>query len=346
MFLVPILFPPKRPSEAVYLEHFQQKIPTKYEWILKYELPFKPSCIWKRLFLRLRNVAAESQQTDKVSEEHYWVDGCFFRLQKLLVEAEMSEHMQTSNKRFSYVMQVRILTPKNPQQVYVALKEEVGDYLFQWLNNSFVENIRFSLVRKSLQFDPPKMMHKLERKQPRHRGLGAAATALCAYCGLELALEESLERCENCMTKNFLIEKSFALAEVVSAGGFGRIFKAFHRHSGRFVSIKERKEEGETYYKLWKDEIAMLHRLEKETEMMSARVVCVLEESRLKIPQKFIVLEWIEGGNLLDIENHVEFLETLQSEESWLRMFLVFLSELSKLHSIHVAHRDIKVLLN
>ena len=59
-------------EEAELIEHEKSK------WILKYKLPFKPSSMWKTLFVRLRNKLVENDEEMEMFDEIYWIDGFVF----------------------------------------------------------------------------------------------------------------------------------------------------------------------------------------------------------------------------------------------------------------------------
>jgi hypothetical protein len=66
-FIVPLFFP-DNPPLSTNLEE------TKFDdkWIIKYSLPFKPSQIWKLLFMRIRQSIIEGVGNREISKENYW----------------------------------------------------------------------------------------------------------------------------------------------------------------------------------------------------------------------------------------------------------------------------------
>lgn len=132
-FIVPLLFPPSRPKQILNLELFNNNLQKNFEWILVYHLPFKPSSIWKRLFLRIRNVVVEKSENGNIDCEFYWIDGCFFQIDGLVVDLEITKVKNLSfEDQNNTNMNLKIISKENPLYFYQNMKMEIEDYLYKW----------------------------------------------------------------------------------------------------------------------------------------------------------------------------------------------------------------------
>ena len=77
-------------------------------WELEYFLPFKPSSLWKMLFMRIRKSCVGSETTVEMIEELYWMDGLIFYFgnkkiveEKSILELELvkSDNRETNGKK-------------------------------------------------------------------------------------------------------------------------------------------------------------------------------------------------------------------------------------------------------
>eukprot|EP01091_Cochliopodium_minus_P008760 TRINITY_DN2038_c0_g1_i1.p1 TRINITY_DN2038_c0_g1~~TRINITY_DN2038_c0_g1_i1.p1 ORF type:complete len:1330 (-),score=374.41 TRINITY_DN2038_c0_g1_i1:37-3537(-) len=59
-YSIPLLFPSLRPKQLIRGKLKMKEITKKKEWKIKYNLPFKPSSMWKMLFLRIRKVCVST----------------------------------------------------------------------------------------------------------------------------------------------------------------------------------------------------------------------------------------------------------------------------------------------
>ena len=66
-YIVPLFFPEKPPLMMEILD-----VQFCNEWKITYYLPFKPSSIWKLLFMRIRQSIVESEEKREISKENYW----------------------------------------------------------------------------------------------------------------------------------------------------------------------------------------------------------------------------------------------------------------------------------
>ena len=120
----------------------------------------------------------------------------------------------------------------------------------------------------------------------------------------------------------------------------GRLIKAKHKKTSSLVAIKERKKTEELYEKLWKNETFFLKKIEKESNVLIARLITKLVDTKTKKNSKYLLMEWVDGLTLVSYDD--PRLENLSEEIHFLRMFLILVLELNKLHNIRIVHHDIK----
>ena len=81
-YSVPFLFPFFKPDYyhniVLHGKKCLNEIKKKNEWKVKYYFKFKPSSIWKILFLKIRNSCIGSNQQYSIVDEIYWIDGFIF----------------------------------------------------------------------------------------------------------------------------------------------------------------------------------------------------------------------------------------------------------------------------
>lgn len=111
------------------------------------------------------------------------------------------------------------------------------------------------------------------------------------------------------------------------------------------VALKERINEKDKYVEIWKKEIETLKRICKEIpSLVTPRFICTLDDSKRKIEEKYIVMEWVEGSDLSKINLLFQTIkEQTEKEKEFLRMMLILINELQKMHSSFFIHRDIKL---
>ena len=85
-YLIPLLFPKNKPDSIFINDSSNQKtnisqktlssqIFKKNQWEMLYYLPFKPSALWKMLFIRIRNACVQNETIFEMFEEYYWMTG-------------------------------------------------------------------------------------------------------------------------------------------------------------------------------------------------------------------------------------------------------------------------------
>ena len=165
--------------------------------------------------------------------------------------------------------------------------------------------------------------------------------AICFYCSHETMVSEMAKECEICYSKNFLIENQFAIIKVIAQGGFGRVFKCFHFPTNTYVAIKERKDEKNI--EQWKKEIEMMKMIENQVScLIFPRIISVLDDIPSKSPQKYIVMEVVDGGSMKGFNQNFLKTHSFSEEKHFIEMILSFLFQLKILHENGYIHRDIK----
>jgi serine/threonine protein kinase len=98
------------------------------------------------------------------------------------------------------------------------------------------------------------------------------------------------------MSNQILLEKNFAMINVIGQGGFGRVFKMKHLKSGILVAVKERVKDDQVYVNAWNEEIKILQMIKKRIpDLTTSRFIGTLDDSVSNSKNKYILVEWIEG---------------------------------------------------
>jgi len=138
--------------------------------------------------------------------------------------------------------------------------------------------------------------------------------------------------CDNCFNE-YMIEKRFGILKVVGQGAFGRIYHVIHPKTGAIFALKERiSEKLPKHIEIWDDEIRIMEKIEaKIPELTFPRLVCALNDSSRKMKNKFLIMEWIEGGDLSNFGEKLKKIENfVLDEKEIVRMMLITLNELKK----------------
>ena len=78
VFIVPLLFPFLKPTDLKFNSTPLSKMKFSNFWEIVYFFPFKPSSLWKMIFLRIRRACVGSETSREMSDELYWMDGFYF----------------------------------------------------------------------------------------------------------------------------------------------------------------------------------------------------------------------------------------------------------------------------
>ena len=116
-----------------------------------------------------------------------------------------------------------------------------------------------------------------------------------------------------------------------------------HKKLDIIFAVKERIKENPTDIKTFENEVKILKKLEEKIpEITISRLITVLDDKSMGLKNKYLVLEWIDGGNLYSLNVSNVNIFHLESESDFLRMTLILLFHLQKIHSQNILHRDIK----
>src|SRR5712692_9603220 len=123
----------------------------------------------------------------------------------------------------------------------------------------------------------------------------------------------------------------------IASGSFGRVFRAEDPHTGQIVAIKVLRQR-------WSDDPHNIELFEREGKLGKSlrhpNIVSILDVSRDPASQQYyIVMEFVEGGNLRDF---LAIRKKLEPAEA-LRLLEDAVSGLAYAYSRGLAHRDIKL---
>ena len=293
----------------------------------------------KMLFLKIRKACIFSEERQTMLNEVYWMSGfVFFYFDQILHENESKStliEMETFDFKNNTKMQIIIKCNEHPEPVFQSVHQSVKEFVSQWMVPNLSKEINYKTFKKSLEHEDAISLNSNcnERK----------LKALCYYCGYEILFNKKSKNCEFCYSDNFLIENQFAILKVVAQGGFGRIFKALHIETEVVVSIKERKFEEEKFVESWNEEISSLHFIDTNIPLLKTpKLIGVLNDSSRQLAKKYLVLEWVEGGNMKAFHQKRLHHSKFNNEIDFLRLFLMLINQLHILHSKNCLHRDIK----
>ncbi len=126
--------------------------------------------------------------------------------------------------------------------------------------------------------------------------------------------------------------KDYEIIELLGSGGFGAVYKAKPRN-GSFVAIKETHYRNEQWLKMFSDEGELLRSITDEDFPK------VIEHFPYGNNRYYLVMELIEGDDLLDVLEKAKKPIELRKVLDWADKIL---ESLMSLHSKNIVHRDIK----
>lgn len=119
------------------------------------------------------------------------------------------------------------------------------------------------------------------------------------------------------------------------------MFKCIDVNKKTIVAIKERRDEKQLME--WRREMMLMKMIEKEvSSLIFPKMICVLDEKYSNVEQKYIVLEFVEGGNMKGFNQKFLKNNLFNSESDFIEMLLSFLIQVQLLHQNEIIHRDIK----
>ena len=254
-----------------------------------------------------------------------------------------------TNDKYVQVMQIKVKMDESPETLFKLICEAVRDFISQWIVSSVSKEINVKTFRNKEMFayeplvieESHNIAHlKMSILDVDEEDVDLKVRALCAFCVLPIILTKDTQECDKCTTKFFLVDLQYALVEMIKGGGEGRIFKAIHLPTSTTVAVKERLLDTEELVQYWNRGIQTLQYIEKAApNFTTSKLIAVLDDRERKIPEKYMVLEWVEGSDLASLKRDNS---SLRSEAHFLRMMLLLCNELSYLHEVGVLHRDIK----
>ena len=167
-FVVPLLFPSFKPSSSSLRSIIknlskknenQEKFKAEEwksfenEWIVDYYLPFKPSTVWKLLFMRIRGSCVGVNESEReMQEEMYWLNGFSFYLVendptkvKTFVELEIEEE----NELGQVVMKITIKSNLNDLNFfYSTLHLTIQAFVKEWIISDIYNRIYIKITKK------------------------------------------------------------------------------------------------------------------------------------------------------------------------------------------------------
>eukprot|EP01091_Cochliopodium_minus_P011605 TRINITY_DN3333_c0_g1_i1.p1 TRINITY_DN3333_c0_g1~~TRINITY_DN3333_c0_g1_i1.p1 ORF type:complete len:825 (-),score=271.19 TRINITY_DN3333_c0_g1_i1:1543-4017(-) len=324
-FLVPLLFPDRKPKQIFLTNPSSEEdgkdskvVAKKNDIKLKYYLPFKPSAIWKLFFASLRKACVGNEVNYEMLKEVYWMDGLFFYFKNELKESETTIleiqfspcEVNEDDKEFQELIEINIKTGTNSRNLVNLIDHSIKSFIYKWMSRD---------VQEQLVIEIPSDEEMLTLR------------AKCKHCGYTVVIDEKNSKCGSCMNK-YLISGQFAVVKDIGEGGFGRIYKAKHLGTAAMVAIKERiNEKSEEVYQNWQEEISTLKLIEKRCPTLTtAKLICVLHDTERGIPKKYLVMDFVDGGNFSKVGDVLMEIGKEERKMEILRMMLILLNELKK----------------
>jgi hypothetical protein len=176
-------------------------------------------------------------------DEIFWINGFIFcfcynndekeKENSTLVSLEfvVNEKEYEKKNNFNQVMQITIETNENPDPIFQSIQFCVKEFIEKNFFNRIYRDIKVRCFRNQNLLDGKLSFEnqsnfKVNSKKSFHSD---AKTASCAFCGLHLHLGEDISECENCYSKDFLIESKYALKNVFFIFFFISIYFIFYK---------------------------------------------------------------------------------------------------------------------
>ena len=158
-FVVPLLFPSFKPLSSSNMGLTKKNedwnnIEFENEWIVNYFLPFKPSAVWKLLFMRIRGFCVGLSESEReMVEEIYWLNGFSFYLiendaTKVKTFLEL-EFVENENKSGQVLMKITIKTDLNDLNLfYSSLHQTIQAFVKEWIVSEICNKINIKIIKK------------------------------------------------------------------------------------------------------------------------------------------------------------------------------------------------------
>ena len=164
-YVVPLLFPSYKPSSTKF---FLKKISSikhknkiiwndleyENEWIVDYLLPFKPSAVWKLLFMRIRtNCVGVNESKREMMEEIYWMNGfSFYMIENDVTKAKTFvelEFIEENNKSGQILMKITINSFLFDLNLfYSSLHQTIQTFVKEWIVPEIYNKISITITKK------------------------------------------------------------------------------------------------------------------------------------------------------------------------------------------------------
>ena len=169
-FVVPLLFPSFKPSHLSSFSNPNKKISQELilkfdrdewnnfefenEWIVEYFLPFKPSAVWKLLFMRIRgSCVGVNEREREIIEEMYWLNGFSFYLNekdftKAKTHVEL-EFVEEDNKSGQVSMKITIKSSLYDLNLFFSsLHQTIQSFVKEWIVSELFNKINIKITKK------------------------------------------------------------------------------------------------------------------------------------------------------------------------------------------------------
>ena len=97
---------------------------------------------------------------------------------------------------------------------------------------------------------------------------------------------------------------------------------------------------------IWKEEIVSLKMI-SELDLFTPKYICSLNDTQMKLENKYIVMEWIEGDSLKYLSKNrlfeKKFSAKFENEKDFVRMMFLLFHQIKIIHQEQIIHRDIKL---
>ena len=113
---------------------------------------------------------------------------------------------------------------EHPQNLFIAINKSVKEFVSKWIVSNMSKKIKFFVKKKKsqekdLKINVEHIVLDPKIKKPSSLSKQESDSAKCVYCGLYISINDQLIECENCLSRDFLIEDQFAFLKVIAEGG-------------------------------------------------------------------------------------------------------------------------------
>ena len=249
-YLIPFLFPNKKPDKILLFDNKidPKEIKTDQEWNIKYFLPFKPSSMWKILFLKIRKCCIKNERVQIVEDEFYWKDGFVFGFfdvsyskkkdsvnhkntikieeknsqqdfkknkedNSTIVQLDIHENKSTERdaKKLHVILEINIKSNNKIEELFENIHQSVKEFISKWNVGNFYQQIKFFVEKKSVGKEEIFILDSSHSNNLK---------IICYYCNHSIVVNKNTTECEMCLSKNFLIEKEFAVISIIAQGEY------------------------------------------------------------------------------------------------------------------------------